>query len=328
MDRDSGEYGRIMWKPSQRYGLMAGIALLLVLAGVHSLLKRDSAPGQGMSSRLQASDSLTKESSHRATGAADANHTQLKKMAGGNASASLSSRGSRKHLSTSEQAQAASKTPLSEQELQKLAEKKEYYAAQGQAEVHGGDETEKTRQNIPENNLPVNNSYPVQKTFDDAASEFGVPADLLKAVAYVETHGEQRSGKASIDGGYGVMNLRESSMSGTLDEAAKLLGVSPELLKSDPVLNVRGAAALLKAYHDDAAALNSSSNPWISAVTLYSGFTDQQSVDYANRIQTVLQQGVNHQTTFGQPMTIQPNQQTLLSSAQKSSADNWGGVPQ
>ncbi|HET6261275.1 MAG TPA: hypothetical protein VFG99_03420, partial [Chloroflexia bacterium] len=47
----------------------------------------------------------------------------------------------------------------------------------------------------------------LRDAFAAAAARWGVPAELLMAIGYVESHWEQRGGEPSIDGGYGVMHL-------------------------------------------------------------------------------------------------------------------------
>lgn len=188
----------------------------------------------------------------------------------------------------------------------------EYRLAQASAEVHGGGGAEGAPVN-PGPGIIYDDSYKVNESFGNAGKEFGVPADLLKAMAYLETHGEHRMGKPSIEGGFGVMNLRESSISHTLDEASKLLGLDKETLMIDPVQNIRGAAAVLRAYHDDAEALNTATNPWTVAISLYCGMTSEQAVDYIHQIEELMGKGLSHNTTFGEPMNIRPQQMSLLS---------------
>ena len=95
--------------------------------------------------------------------------------------------------------------------------------------------------------------------FEQAASEFGVPADLLKGIAFAETRwdhlmweeGDTASACNGMPRPYGIMSLWNNAHFGhSLLEAARLLGKSPDELKKDPLQNIRGAAALLRKYHD------------------------------------------------------------------------------
>lgn len=96
-------------------------------------------------------------------------------------------------------------------------------------------------------------NYP--ELFDKAATEFGVPADILKGVAFAETRwehltwppGETASPETGMPRPYGIMSLWDNEYFGhSLTEAAKLIGEDPQKLKDDPLTNIRGAAALLK----------------------------------------------------------------------------------
>lgn len=87
--------------------------------------------------------------------------------------------------------------------------------------------------------------------FQAASTEFDVPVDLLLAVGYVETRWTHNAGLASIDGGWGVMHLVRNEYADTLGEAAALLAVDVETVKSDATANIRGAAALLRRHAGD-----------------------------------------------------------------------------
>lgn len=101
-------------------------------------------------------------------------------------------------------------------------------------------------------------NYPA--LFEKAAREFNVPADILKGIAFAETRWEQLTWPpgetASPDTGmprpYGIMSLWDNQYFGhSLIEAAKLIGGDPEVLKQDPLQNMRGAAALLRKIYDE-----------------------------------------------------------------------------
>jgi hypothetical protein len=101
-------------------------------------------------------------------------------------------------------------------------------------------------------------NYPA--LFEKAAKEFGVPADVLKGIAFAETRwehltwppGETVSPENGMPHPYGIMSLWDNEYFGhSLLEAAKLIGKQPEDLKRDPLDNIRGAAALLKKIYLD-----------------------------------------------------------------------------
>jgi hypothetical protein len=89
--------------------------------------------------------------------------------------------------------------------------------------------------------------------FESAADEFGVPADLLRAYAFVHTHWANTHVERSAEEGhmpviYGIMGLHDGRDGWFIDQigrAALLLGVPADEIKNDPQTNVRAAAALL-----------------------------------------------------------------------------------
>jgi N-acetyl-anhydromuramyl-L-alanine amidase AmpD len=168
--------------------------------------------------------------------------------------------------------------------------------------------------------------------FDAAAKEFNVPVSVLVALSYNESRLETHAG-ASIDGGYGLMDLRTytpAQVSGrdgrkvapapkksadyyTLDRAAKLLHVSADKLKSDDKLNIRGGAAVLA---DEAKRLNGGKTPaaagdWYAAVAEFSG-DSATSTEVADSVFASIKAGLSVTTFDGQKLTVpstdvQPN---------------------
>ncbi|MEU4361403.1 N-acetylmuramoyl-L-alanine amidase [Promicromonospora sp. NPDC023987] len=116
----------------------------------------------------------------------------------------------------------------------------------------------------------------LDEAFSAAADVTGAPADLLKAVSYMESRWDQHAGQASADGGYGVFNLEGAGGLGhahgdglplsavndkagpareatpELARAAALTGLDEATLKSDAQANVCGGAALLASYQAQA----------------------------------------------------------------------------
>jgi hypothetical protein len=119
----------------------------------------------------------------------------------------------------------------------------------------------------------------LDEAFSAAADVTGVPADLLKAVSYMESRWDQHAGQVSADGGYGVFNLAGGAGPGhahgdglplsavtdkqgparegtaELARAAALTGLDAATLKSDAQANVCGGAALLASYQAQAQAV-------------------------------------------------------------------------
>ncbi len=91
--------------------------------------------------------------------------------------------------------------------------------------------------------------------FEAAASEYGVPKELLMAMGYVNTRWEMPPPEASSYepgdihgwGGYGIMALVQNPSTDTLGEASRLTGIPAEKLKTDRRSNILGGAALLAA---------------------------------------------------------------------------------
>ncbi len=94
--------------------------------------------------------------------------------------------------------------------------------------------------------------------FEAAATEYGVPKELLLAIGYVNTrwempapqtsgYEEKEAGEKSPEarGSYGIMQLVQNPSRDTLSEAARLTGVSEEQLKTGRAENIRGGAAVL-----------------------------------------------------------------------------------
>lgn len=129
--------------------------------------------------------------------------------------------------------------------------------------------------------------------FDAAATEFDVPADLLRSIAFVESRWNPRptspphhrrfegveetdGDEAALPASFGVMGLRNDDYFGhSLRDAAALIGRTPVELQNDPQLNIRGAAALLAALGRETAA-GAALETWEPAVARYSGIPQNE----------------------------------------------------
>ncbi|WP_343804274.1 N-acetylmuramoyl-L-alanine amidase [Bacillus carboniphilus] len=196
-------------------------------------------------------------------------------------------------------------------------------------------------------------STQLQKAFEKASEEFGVPQSVLMAVAYNQSRWDQHKGHSEV-GGYGVMNLvhlddnqdasgkgsmneADTSSVNTLDRAAELLGVSAESLKSSPVQNIRGGAALLAEYAKETVGeLPTDPADWYGAVIKYSG-SDLKGVadEFADEVFATIQTGAERMTINGQkvilnPESVQPNKDTAdnipLRNAKFTGADCPNGL--
>jgi len=109
----------------------------------------------------------------------------------------------------------------------------------------------------------------LDRMFVRAGEEFGVPADLLRSIAFVESRWSNDNVQAGdMPAAYGVMGLRDDDWFGhSLRDAAAMIGRTPDELKSNPELNIRGAAALLAILGRGAKSLED----WEGAVAKLSG---------------------------------------------------------
>ncbi|MBE9915117.1 N-acetylmuramoyl-L-alanine amidase [Paenibacillus donghaensis] len=181
----------------------------------------------------------------------------------------------------------------------------------------------------------------LQEAFESAAQEFGVPVSILMSVSYNLSRWEHHNGQPSTSGGYGIMHLTElpqqdnedhkgtddedytSALSNdpslhTLSEAAQLLEVDPDILKRDPVSNIRGGAALLAKYAQETLGkVPESESDWYGAVAKYSGSQDSgAALEFANNVFDTIQQGISRQTSDGQMLflpskEVKPNHDTV-----------------
>lgn len=187
--------------------------------------------------------------------------------------------------------------------------------------------------------------------FDAAAEEFKVPVQLLVALSYNESRLETHSG-ASVDGGYGLMDLRtytpakfsgrdgskvapapkRSSDYYTLDQAARLLNVPIDQLKTDDKQNIRGAAAVLAR---EARQLNNGNLPekigdWYGAVAKFGSTSNAVTASaLADSVFANVKTGVSVTTTDGQKlnvpaMDVQPNKGVMSTLGLNSTPKNLG----
>jgi N-acetyl-anhydromuramyl-L-alanine amidase AmpD len=142
--------------------------------------------------------------------------------------------------------------------------------------------------------------YQLDGAFAQAAAEFRVPADLLKAYAYTQTRFEMVKGEVEFEGmpaAYGLMALRGAQ----IDEGARLAGVSADAVRNDPTANIRAAAALLSAHADELNVERSDLGAWAPAAAKLSGIThaEAQAQFIHNEVYKAMRTGVVAQTPEG-----------------------------
>jgi N-acetyl-anhydromuramyl-L-alanine amidase AmpD len=190
----------------------------------------------------------------------------------------------------------------------------------------------------------------LQKGFAAASKEFGVPEKILLAVSYDETRWEQHNGEPSTDGGYGVMHLTDLPpgvgagdaadspttaepsdgyipATRTLLAAAAMIGVSPDALKTDPIQNVRGGAAVLARFARDLLGSTPTNEAdWYGVVARYFGSPDRAaSLAFADTVFDTIQRGVSAVTSDGQVVTLEA--EAILPNKDRASAPGAPPVP-
>lgn len=135
----------------------------------------------------------------------------------------------------------------------------------------------------------------LDRIFERAATEFSVPSPLLKAIGYVETRWEMVRGAEEFPNqppAFGVMALRGEQ----LTRASMLANTTVDEVKRDAEANIRGAAALLSLYAQEAGIKNRGDlGAWAPVVARYSGIADPeaQAAYVHNDVYAVLQRGAN-----------------------------------
>jgi N-acetyl-anhydromuramyl-L-alanine amidase AmpD len=146
--------------------------------------------------------------------------------------------------------------------------------------------------------------------FDQAAREFNVPADLLKAVSFTETRWQMVRGEQEFEGmpaAFGVMALRGEA----LEVGAALVGVSAEAVRTDALANIRAGAALLSSYAEELKVDRGDLGAWAPAVAKLSGIenTDAQAEHVHKGVYSALRTGVVAEGPDGQvTASIMPTQ--------------------
>jgi N-acetyl-anhydromuramyl-L-alanine amidase AmpD len=146
--------------------------------------------------------------------------------------------------------------------------------------------------------------------FDQAAREFNVPADLLKAISFAETRWQMVRGEEEFEGmpaAFGVMALRGAA----LERGAALAGVTAEAARTDALANIRAGAALLSAHADELKVDRADLGAWAPAVARLSGIenTDGQAEHVHKGVYATLREGVVAEGADGKVIaSIMPTQ--------------------
>lgn len=171
-----------------------------------------------------------------------------------------------------------------------------------------------------------------QQAYSAAAARYGVPADVLLAVSYVESRWDTNAGTPSTGGGYGPMHLTDAAevttlrkptlrkptslslpswSAQTVDRAAALTGMSKQELRTDPSANIAGGAALLRSYQDSLGAPTGTSSDitaWYAAVARYSGAGAADTAEvFADEVYATIRAGATRTTDDGHSLTLTPH---------------------
>ncbi len=154
-------------------------------------------------------------------------------------------------------------------------------------------------------NSPHPSVATLEKYFESASSEFGVPVELLRAIGQVENNWTQIG--PSIDRGWGIMHLVENDYCNTLARASELLKLPASVLKDDARQNIRGAAALLSEYADEMSINRLIIENWLEPLKKFSGLiNDTLSTEQALRYYEILEKGVTSRTNWEEEIIIMP----------------------
>ncbi len=155
--------------------------------------------------------------------------------------------------------------------------------------------------------------------FESASAEFNVPAPLLESIGYVQTRWHQLTYTDSQLANrpsdvqpplFGVMGLRDDDWFGhSLTDAATLLGKPVTALKDDAFQNIRGAAALLSSYRDqankDSAEVTDDLSTWAGVVARFSGIPQKDIADeFAYHVLQTAKGGINERGIVIPPQPI------------------------
>jgi hypothetical protein len=186
----------------------------------------------------------------------------------------------------------------------------------------------------------------LQRAFAAAAAEYRVPGSVLLGVSYLQSRWDAHGGAPSVTGGYGPMHLTDAATAlagasehhaestedprgddarpaphpraavadaaarparlSTLPTAAGLTGLDAAALRTDPVANVAGGAALLAAAQRDLGRpLSADPADWYVAVARFSGADDSATAAaYADDVYALIRDGARRTTDAGQRVVL------------------------
>ena len=157
--------------------------------------------------------------------------------------------------------------------------------------------------NRPQPSVATLNNY-----FNQAALEFKVPVEILKAVGQVQSNWVQIS--TSVYGSWGVMGLIDNEFNNQIGVAARLLNVDSNKIKNDSKTNIRAAAALLNFYQGKNP--KTTLDNWFLATRELTGLNDEEmKTSLAMRFFKVIKDGSKTVTLWKEIIDINGNNMDL-----------------
>jgi len=151
-------------------------------------------------------------------------------------------------------------------------------------------------------------SQPLMPIFESAARKHDVPLPLLLTLAYFGSAFENRGDAPTIEGGYGVMALRDNKTGGkSLEEGAGITKVPKEQLKTNPHANINAAAAVLSAYaHQMKIDRSKGLEAWLEPVIKYAGLEEEFARLFAREVYEKLMTGLDWTNSSGERFFFPP----------------------
>jgi hypothetical protein len=153
-------------------------------------------------------------------------------------------------------------------------------------------------------NSPQPSVKTVEKYFTQAANEFQVPEEILKAVGQVQSNWAQLP--ESEYGSYGVMGLIENHFIQQITLASILANTSKDSIINDAKTNIRAAAALLAYYQKNYSNANTVED-WYQATRELTGLSNEEmKTSLTNRIYKIINEGSKSVTNWSEIIKIDP----------------------
>jgi len=150
---------------------------------------------------------------------------------------------------------------------------------------------------------------PLMPLFEEAAARHDVPLPLLLTLAYFGSAFENRGDAPTIEGGYGIMALRDRNAWGSdsLGEGAELVKIPRGQLKTHPAGNINAAAAVLSAYaHKMHIDRSKGLDAWLEPVIKYAGLDEENSRFFAAEVYEKLLTGLDWTNSSGERFYFPP----------------------